>query len=192
MIKSLRGIFLSGLAVILPISLTAYILYWIATRSEALLAPLFHRWLPESLHLPGIGVVAAVLLVFVVGVLTRMWLISTILGLGERILKRIPLVKTIFNPLKDMMGFFTKSDKTQLSKPVRVRFGRAWVIGFITKHDVDLAGDGEKLVAVYFPMSYQIGGYTVMLAKDSCHEVNMSVEEAMRFALTAGLATAAD
>jgi uncharacterized membrane protein len=187
--KYLRTLFISGLAVVLPVSLTIYLLCWLAVSAEDLLGSQFQRWLGDGSYFPGLGILAALALILVVGALTRMWVLSSMLDLGERIMTRIPLVKTIYNPLKDMMAFFTRDNQRQLSRVVRVRFGQGWIIGFVTRDSVDLAGDGEALQAVYFPLSYQIGGYTLLMSKDDCEDVAMGVEEAMRFALTAGLAT---
>lgn len=188
--KQLRTLFLSGLAVTLPVSLTAYVLWWIGTGAEGLLGGLFQRWFGEGTYFPGLGVLAALGLILVVGLLTRMWVVSSALDLGERILARIPLVKTIYNPLKDMMGFFTRDNQKQLSHVVRTQVNGGWVIGFVTRETTAIVPD-QDLVAVYFPMSYQIGGYTLLLPRDRIETVDMSVEEAMRFALTAGLATEA-
>ena len=190
MLKTLRTLFISGFAVLLPLTLTIYLLWWIGSEAEALLGGLVTGWFGEGIYFPGLGVLAALALVLVVGLLTRMWVVSSLVELGQRILARLPLVKTIYTPLKDMMAFFTSSSgrKKQLSRVVRTAFQGGWLIGFVTRENVTL-GDATGLVAVYFPLSYQIGGYTLLLPPDRLETLEMTVEEAMRFTLTAGLAT---
>lgn len=190
--KLLRTLFLSGLAVILPVSLTIYLLWWIGSQAEGLLGGLVRRWFGEGAYFPGLGVLTALVLILVVGLLTRMWVVSSLVELGQRIMTRIPLVKTIYNPLKEMMSFFTAGDRqSRLSRVVRTEFGGGWVIGFVTKEGVTLV-EGRELTAVYFPMSYQIGGYTLLLPPERLETLPMTVEEGMRFALTAGLAISSD
>jgi len=188
MTRLLRTFFISGLGVVLPTAFTVYLLWWIGSQAEALLGGAFRTWLPEGWYVPGMGVAAGLLLILVIGILTRIWLARELIALGERILAHIPLVKTIYTPLKDMMRMFTRDQQQQLSRVVRTRVGEGWVIGFVTRSEVRLVAEDDALLAVYFPMSYQIGGYTLLLPESRLEQLDMSVEEGMRFVLTAGLA----
>ena len=190
--KLIRSLFLNGLAVVLPTAGTLYLLWWIGNQAESLLGGLFQLWLPEGWYLPGMGVVAGLLLVFAIGLLTKLWLTRELIGVGERLLARIPLVKTVFTPLKDMMGMFTKDHTNQLSRVVRYHFGDSQLIGFVTKSQVQMTATDQPMAAVYFPMSYQIGGYTLLLPEDKLEQLDMTVEEGMRFVLTAGMAQGAE
>ncbi len=89
------------------------------------------------------------------------------------------------------MAFFASTGGRQrLNRVVLVRFGEARLIGFLTHDAPFLPGvaDAATLVAVYMPFSYALGGYTVLMPRDRVEACDLSVEEAMRFALTAGLA----
>ena len=124
---------------------------------------------PDSLYWPGMGVVAGLALVFVIGVLMNAWLFRAFLEWCERLLERIPLVKTLYGAVRDLMGFFSGSDKKAMSKAVVVAVGNTSLrfIGFITREDFgDLPTGigGDDAVAVYLPMSYQMGGFTTMVA----------------------------
>jgi len=191
-LKQLTATFLRGLATVLPVVLTLYILYWFAVTAERVLGgPL--RWaLPDWLYRPGLGIVMGVVLVFVVGLFMELYVARRLVTLGEQLLLRIPVVKTVYGAIKDFAGFISESSKGKsLNQVVRVRLdGDVYILGFVTREDftglpLELAGPG--MAAVYLPMSYQIGGYTVMLSRDRIEPIPMSSEEALRFAVTAGM-----
>lgn len=191
MMRQIRQLFLSGLAVTVPSVLTVYAIWWIAKEAEGLFGPLLQRWIHESIYFPGMGVAATLLLILGIGVLARFYLVSSVLGFGERLLTHVPLVKTIFSPLKDMMNFFAEDRDEDLGRVVLFEWNGAQVVGFMTKDNISLDGTGEERIAVYLPMSYQIGGYTLLLPRDRVTEIDMSVEEGMRFAISAGVASKA-
>lgn len=182
--------FWRGLAAILPLGLTIYLLYWLGTRAEALLAPVLKGVLPDALYFTGLGVIAGLLAVFVIGALMTTVLARWLLSLGERIVSVVPMVKTVYGALKDTMALFSGDDRRQLNQVVLVRVGAldAWVLGFLTRNDVaDVVPDGADHVAVYLPLAYQIGGFTVMVPRASIQAIEMSTEDALRFAVTAGM-----
>ena len=109
----------------------------------------------------------------------------------EEGLDRIPLVKTVYGAVRDLMSLFSKAGTRKFSKVVMVKFPglEARLVGFVTIEDftglaID-AGPGD--VAVYLPMSYTIGGYTVFLPRKCLTPLDMSLEDAMRFVVTAGM-----
>lgn len=194
--KTIGKIFLGGLVAIAPIGLTVYVLYWLgATAQDLLDDPLAHLFYQDRVEqVPaGAGVVAAFVVVFVVGVLANFWLVRTLLSWAERLLERIPLVKTLYGSVRDLMGFFgTSGEKQKLSQVVMVTVGNTdlRLIGLLTRDDFsDLpAGVGSnETVGVYLPMSYQVGGFLTMVPRSSVEPIDMSMEEAMRFAVTAGM-----
>ena len=114
-------------------------------------------------------------------------------GWMDRLIGRIPIVKTVYGAIRDLMQLFpTSTDARDLRSVVVVRLGNIRVLGFITRDDLPeleaLAG-GTDLVAVYLPMSYQIGGLTIYLPKDQCEILDMPVETAMRRVITAGMSS---
>ncbi|MHC5067681.1 MAG: DUF502 domain-containing protein [Planctomycetota bacterium] len=183
----LRRIFLSGLAVLLPTAATIYLLWWIADRTETLLGGWFQRALPGTTYLPGMGVIAALALVCVVGLLTRMWLLRGLIIWGENLLARVPIVKSLFTPLRDVVRLFAGNQERSLGRTVLVELGPAQAIGFMTREGLDFDHSGEERVAVYLPLGYQIGGQTLLLPRRQVRELDIPVEEAMRFAITAGV-----
>lgn len=190
--KKLSKIFFTGLAAVLPVILTVYILIWLGSSAESMLGGLIKLLLPNRWYQPGMGLVAGVVLIFFIGLLLRAWFVRRLFLWGERLLNRIPLVKAIYGSIRDLMGFFAGGKDQGFSQVVLVRLGETdmRVLGFVTRDDFkDLPPGmgGEGTVAVYMPMSYQIGGYTVMMPRAAITPVNMSMQEAMRFAVTGGM-----
>ncbi|MET0983964.1 MAG: DUF502 domain-containing protein [Steroidobacteraceae bacterium] len=182
--------FLKGLVAVLPVSLTIYVVYWIGTTAERMLGGLLRLVLPEAQYRPGLGLVVGFVVVFLIGLVVNAYFVSALLRLGESLLGRIPVVKTIFGAFKDFTRFLPSSGEGRdLKRVVLWRMGQAELIGFVTEEHTHAAiaqrtGDA---VAVYFPMSYQIGGYTLYLPRDQLEPLEIRVEEAMRLVLIGGV-----
>ena len=189
--RRLWNTFLKGLAAVLPLALTVYVVFWLAKTAESVLGGPLRAWLPEDRYWPGLGLLVAFILILIMGVLVDAYVVRRLFRYGESILARIPIVKTIFGAFKDFSRFLPAGGKARdLKRVVLWRFGTAQVIGFVTEEQVNpklFGASDEELVAVYFPMSYQIGGYTLYLPKDELRETELSVEEAMRLVLIGGV-----
>jgi uncharacterized membrane protein len=189
--RRLWNTFLKGLVAVLPVALTLYLVFWLGSTAEAILSGPLRALLPEDRYWPGLGLLVGFLLVLLVGVMVNAYVVRRLLRLGESVLARIPIVKTIFGALKDVTRFLPASGKSRDLKRVVVwRLGTAQLIGFVTEEQISprlFGAAAVELVAVYFPMSYQIGGYTLYLHKDELRETDLSVEEAMRLALIGGV-----
>lgn len=179
---------LTGLFTLLPLGLTVYILWWLAHAAESLLAGLLQAVAP-GFYVPGMGLAAALALAFLVGLAMRAWLVQRLFALGEAALYRIPVVKGVYGSIRDFLHFVYAPEQEGLGKVVAFRLPGApsvRLIGFLTREEVP-GLEGQDLVAVYLPFSYQIGGYTVLVPRERLEPVAMSMEEAMRFTLTAGV-----
>ena len=189
--RRLWNTFLKGLAAVLPLVLTVYVVVWLASAAESVLGGALRALLPEDRYWPGLGLLVAFLLILVVGLLVDAYIVQRLFRYGESILARIPIVKTIFGAFKDFSRFLPAGGKARdLKRVVLWRFGTAQLIGFVTEEQLNpklFGANSEDLVAVYFPMSYQIGGYTLYLHKDELRETELSVEEAMRLVLIGGV-----
>lgn len=183
--------FVTGLITLLPLAVTLYLLYWLAWGAESLLGPWLHRFLPGPWYIPGLGLLAGLLLVYLVGLAMRVWVVQRLFGWSEALLYRIPVVRAVYGSVRDFLHFLAQhSDRRQFHEVVAVRQGNSYVIGFVTRGDLDwLQGppDMREKVAVYFPMSYQIGGYTVLMPRSALEPLDLTMEEGMRFVLTAGV-----
>jgi uncharacterized membrane protein len=137
------------------------------------------------------GIVAGVLLLLAAGTLVNAYIVRRVIARWERFLDRIPVVKTIYGATRDFARLLpTGGKRHDLKRVVLARFGDARIIGFVTRDDASELGivaAKDDLLAVYFPMSYQIGGYTALLPRASVQPLDLSVETAMRLVLTGGL-----
>lgn len=194
--KNVTRIMLQGVAAILPAVLTLYILFWLAATTEHLLGGIIQFIWPPAWYWPGMGLLLGVALAYGVGLLLEGWLMQRLLDWSEGLLNRIPLVKTLYGSVKDLIGFFAGNKAKSLEQVVTVVINSGGVplrlLGFVTRNDFKglPAGIGaDDMVAVYLPMSYQIGGYTVMVPRSAVQTVSMTREQAMRFIITGGMST---
>lgn len=192
------GTFLSGLIVVLPLMVTLTIVMWIISSAETLLGSFIKVLIPNEAYLPGMGLILTLVLIFTVGILMQAIYFRRILHWLEQLLEHIPLIKTVYNAVKDLTGFFSRTgaNNRRFGQVVQVHLPELPVrmIGFVTLEDLDQAGlndqtINEDCVAVYFPMSYQIGGYTLLLPRSYLKLLDMNMEEAMRFMITAGMSS---
>ncbi len=189
----LGRIFVTGLLTLIPAVATIYLLAWLIGAVDRLFGkPL--RWLmSDETYLAGMGILLALAIVFGVGVLMHAVLFRRLFRWAEQAMLAVPLVRSIYSAVKDMIGLFGRDSGPAMQVVSVTLPGTSWrLLGFVTRAEfTDLpAGIGTASeVAVYLPMSYQVGGYTVIVPRDSVKPVEMSREDAMKFILTAGLKT---
>ena len=174
----------------MPIALTVWFVVWLATSTELLLQGVFVWFLPEELYVPGLGVALGIAIIFAAGLLARIFLLRQIWDWMESIFERIPVIKTVYKAIGDFLEFFSNSGiDERAARVVTIDMGNdVSLIGLVTDTEPDfLAGKGSDLMAVYLPMSYNVGGYTVLVPASRVHDTDMTVEAAMRYALTAGI-----
>jgi len=191
MLRKLRNALLRGLIVVLPIGLTLWLLWWLATGTESMLQQVILLAIPPEHYQPGMGIVAAVILLLAAGTAVNAYIVRRMLARWEHFLDRIPVVKTIYGASRDFMKLLPAGGRRRdLKRVVLARFGDAQIIGFVTRDDASELGivpASDDLLAVYFPMSYQIGGYTALLPRSTVVPLDLSVETAMRMVLTGGM-----
>lgn len=187
--KKISQLFLQGLLAIFPIAVTIAVLYWLGTTAEATLGRLLRYLLPDQWYLPGLGIVSGFLFVIIIGLLLNAYLFRQLGRFTEKLFSGIPLVRTIYGSVRDIAKFASASQREEeLQKAVLVTLDQdIRVIGFITGRAVQFSG-AEELYAVYLPMSYQIGGYTLLLPESRIQPLDMNVQDAMRYVLTAAMA----
>lgn len=185
--KTLSKIFFQGLFAVLPIVLTIAIIVWLISTLETYLSKLLLLVMPANLYWPGLGLILGILLIFGLGLLIKFYLGQLIIRALNKLMERIPVVSAVYSAFNDMVRFLSPSEKEELQKAVLIEVQEgAEVIGFVTSEDVAL-GDRSELIAVYIPMSYQIGGFTLFMPKDKVKELDMAPSEAMKKVLTASM-----
>lgn len=193
--KSLLNVMMKGLAAVLPIGLTIYFIWWLATSAESVMRRLITIVVPEQHYYPGMGILAGLVLLFVAGTALNAYFVRRTLHFWEEQLQRIPVVKTVYSAVRDIARLLPAGGKKRdLQSVVIYQVGDARLLGFVTRDDLpelEAQAGGIDLVAVYIPMSYTIGGYTIFVPKTAVQPLDMPIEAAMRLALTGGMATTA-
>lgn len=204
MISRFTRVFFRGLMALLPIIITLYLIFILAWWAEETMRGILTIVLvdPEGLgedeiaplvrYYPGMGLVLAVLLIFLFGLLLNAYFVKRIYVHAESLMQRIPIIKSIYGASKDFLSYFTSMQRQKMNQVVLVRLPNTdkKLLGLITREsfeDLPEGIGGENHVAVYLPMSYQVGGYTLILPRDEVELVDMSIEDCLRFVLTAGI-----
>lgn len=194
--KSLPRLLLTGLLTLLPVVVTLAILAWLVSSLEAMLGGLIAWLLPDGAYRAGMGLVASLFLILALGAMMTTWLAQRLFEVFEGAMLRIPVINSLYGAVKDVTALFSPENKREFNSVVSYTLPgtSAKLIGFVTREDssdlpagLNLAG----MVAVYFPMSYQVGGYMLFLPRDQLESVDMSTSDALRFVLTAGVTRAA-
>lgn len=191
--NTIGKLFLKGLVVVIPAVLTLAIFWWMASGAERLLGGLIIRVLPEGWYIPGMGMVSALAITILIGLLTHIILFQKLFELGDSVLNRLPLFKTIYSAIKDFIGYLSPDSSKAMSKVVLVKIpGQEFeMLGFVTREEfskLPLKLSVNDPIAVYLPMSYQIGGYTLFLPRSCLTPVDISFEDGMKLVLTGSVA----
>lgn len=165
-----------GVLVVVPVAATLYVVYWIIAKIDGLL----------GLRLPGAG------LVITLGVITAVgFLVSNVLGAGvvrmvESLLTRLPLVRMLYNAIKDLAGAFI-GEKKGFDRPVCVELpGVGLVLGFQTRDQVEVEGFADH-VAVYLPQSYNFAGNLLMVPRSRVRPLQVAGSDFMTFIVSGGV-----
>jgi len=194
--KQLYKYFFRGLIAVLPVALTVYLLViflaWMEQMALGILRPFI-----GSFYIPGMGLLLGVVSIGAVGYLLSNERIARLLSILELPFNNIPVVKSVYSSLKSFADYFSPGSKPNAQQVVVLRMPghQMELVGLVTRQGVEGLPQGflpGRRVAVYLPMGYMIGGYTVFVPAEWIHPVNMSVEEAMRSSLIAWMARSPD
>src|SRR5687767_10061765 len=191
--RRIGRIFATGLLTLLPIIATIYFTVWFLTVLERFFGKQVMFLVPDEWYRTGMGLLVAIGVVFLVGILMHAILFRRLFGWAEKLVLEIPLVRSVYAAMRDLIGLFAENKEPALQVVSLALPGNMRLLGFVTRAGFSDAPPGiarADEVAVYLPMSYQVGGYTVLVPRSACTPVNMSREEALKFILTAGLKSA--
>lgn len=189
-VRRVNKTFLTGFVAILPITATIYLFFWVMGAAEAFFGNILEFILPDRWYRPGMGVAAGLIMIFLIGLMMEFLLIKSFATKFEGIIYRVPLVKSIYGSMREFLTFLLEGKSKGPRQVVAVSLGEEiTLIGFVTKRDLSFIKSECAIgkVAVYFPFSYQIGGYTCMVPVEKLIPLDMSLEHAMRFVMTAGI-----
>ena len=177
--------FIKGLVFALPLVITFGLVYWLFFQAENLLKIPLQWVLPEGAYITGMGVISAIALIFLLGVLVQAYITKHLLRLLQELVAHTPFVKTLYLTARDFMNLFAGDRQESMQGVVAITLDNdIRLMGFVTNNHVDV-GSTSDLVAVYFPMSYQIGGYTMLVPRERLEVLDVPVKTAMQQVLTA-------
>lgn len=196
----LKNIFLTGLAVIVPVGLTLYILTFLIGMMDGLLTIIPMRYHPTALigfHIPGLGIIITVLLVFFCGLMTKSIIGKKIVVYGEGLLDSIPIVRSIYMAIKKIVDSMVLYRSRSFQKVVLVEFPRkgAYTVAFVTgapAYEVH-AKTGQRCISVYVPTTPNpTSGYFIMFPEQEVVNLDMSVEDAFTLIISGGIVNPPD
>lgn len=186
--KQLQKIFLQGLVTFLPIALTIYIVYAGVAIVDSFLGDGLRQILP--VYIPGLGFLITIVLIMLLGLLLNNLIAGGIFQNLETKLTKVPFVKAIYSPLRDLMNLFSKGGGPGgLQKVVLVDMDNGIrAMGLVTREsfaDVPaIEQNAGDRIAVYIPMSYGLGGFTLLVPRTKITPLDMPIEKAMSLAIT--------
>jgi uncharacterized membrane protein len=185
--KKIFNYFLQGLLFIAPIGITLYVIYLVFTFIDNILKAYLIDII--GFRIPGLGIVILFFFISIVGILGQTIIAKPIKNWTANVLKRMPLLQTIYNTLKDFFSAFVGKEK-RFSKPVLVKvnlISNLEKLGFITEEDLSDFNITDK-VAVYFPHSYNFSGELFIVPKEQVTPVTVPPAVVMKFIVSAGIA----
>ncbi|WP_257347088.1 DUF502 domain-containing protein [Pseudalkalibacillus decolorationis] len=186
--KALAKNFLNGIVTVVPIILVMYVVIKVFEFLDSILGNTFRGFLKED-YVPGLGLLASLILITVLGWLSKQYLSGKIVELVDKFLDRIPIIKSLYSVIKDTIQSFL-GEKKSFSKVVLVFIPGTNMksIGFVTSEDVhQLADPLAGHIAVYMPQTFQVAGFTFLIPKEEVEILDVKPEEAMKFVLSGGM-----
>ena len=186
----IRNYFIAGMVVLIPIGITIYLTIFLISISSKILPKEINpnHYLPYNI--PGVEIVTALILITIIGWLSLSFLGKRLLILFNNILKRIPILRTIYSAIGQMTETFTKTDKEK-KNVVLVEYPRkgSWAVGFATKENIGQMSDktNKKLINVFIPTTPNpTSGFLLMFPKEEVIYLDLTFEEASKFIVSAG------
>ncbi len=195
MMAAVRKWLLAGLLVLVPLGITVWVLDWIVGSLDRTLLILPESWHPDKLigfHIPGFGVLLVLAIVLLIGALASNFFGKKLVVWWDLLLFRIPIVRSIYSSVKQVSDTLFSENGNAFRKAVLVQWPRegVWTIAFQTGvpgGEVSNHVPGDYL-SVYVPTTPNpTGGYFVMLKREDCIELKMSVDEALTYVISMGV-----
>jgi uncharacterized membrane protein len=193
--NKLKNAFLAGLAVAIPIGLTIYILIFLIDLMDGLLRVIPPDYHPDrflGVRIPGLGVIATVVLIFTAGFLTTSYLGGKFFRFAEALVERIPLVRGIYQAIKQIVQTMVSKEGQSFKRVVLVEFPRPglYTVAFVTGVTTGELKDktGGNCINLFVPTTPNpTSGYYVMVPEDGVTDLEMSVEEAFKLIISGGM-----
>lgn len=195
MLSNLRKWMFAGLLVIVPVAITIWLIEWMLSTLDKTLLILPEAWHPDKLigfHIPGFGLILAVISLLIVGAVASNFLGKKVFVWGDNVLLRIPVVRSIYSSVKQVSDTLFSENGNAFRKAVMIEWPRSnvWTIAFVTgKPNGELLKHlKDDFVSIYVPTTPNpTGGYFVLLKMSDCIELDMSVDEALKYIVSMGV-----
>lgn len=185
----IKDALIRGIKITIPVLLTFLVLYWGVVTVESVFSAIVKPFIPSQYYFPGLGALIGLLFIFFIGTFINAWVVNWIYRAFEKLIHRVPVVSSVYQSIQDFTDMLGNNDKTYGS-PVLVEMAGMKLIGLVTCQtfkDLESSKINTADVGIYLPMSYQLGGFFVVVPRTSVTPLNMSVQDAMKFILTAGI-----
>jgi uncharacterized membrane protein len=191
----LKKYFIAGLLIWLPLAITLWVLDFVLSTMDRTLLLLPPSWQPDKLlgiHIPGLGVVMSVVIVLVTGMLAANFIGERLLGWWEGLLNRIPIVRSIYSSVKQISDTLFSKKGQSFRKVVLIQFPQTgqWTLGFVvgTPGARIAARTAENVITVYVPTAPNpTSGYVLVVRPDEVEEIDISVDDALKFHVSMGV-----
>jgi len=196
LLARLRTYFLTGIIVTAPIGITVYIAWQFITWVDESVRPLFPpRYNPETyvpFALPGLGLVVGFVALTLIGALTASFFGRALVRFGERLVERMPVVRTIYGALKQIFETVLAQSSDSFSEVVLVEYPRRdlWTIAFVTSHTKGEVQDitVDDMVNIYVPTTPNpTSGFLLFVPRQDLRPLSMSVEEGLKYVISTGI-----
>lgn len=188
MLQWLRRSFIAGFFVAVPIAVSVVAIIWMFRLVDGWTAPLSVRLLGRPV--PGLGIITTALVLLVIGALATNVFGRRLLQTGESYLLRLPLFRTVYSPVKQLVVAFSPDNEYGFKRVALVDDpARGFLLGFLTKEfTIDRGQGAEAVVAVYVPTNHLYLGDVLVVPRDRVSFPDVTVEQGIRIFLTGGMA----
>jgi uncharacterized membrane protein len=184
-IQNIRSKLFAGIATALPLFLTYFLLEFLFISLDELSAPILNKF---GIEIPGLGIVLTLVLLFFLGILVTNFLGRKIFDLGERFVKRVPVVNTIYSTLKQITDTFTKGTTDAFEGAVYIQYPRVglWTLAFISGQSIDK--NGIPYYHLFVPTTPNpTSGFFLIIPQADAVQSDMSVEEGLKTIISGGM-----
>ncbi len=184
-VNSIRNHFIIGLVVSVPLVVTILVFLWLFDAVDSILQPVIRVIFGRTL--PGVGLVATLLLIYITGLVSSNVVGKQLIRWGEKMLYRVPLVRTIYSSIKQVMENFSSNGKTNFLQVVLVEYPRKGVmsLAFVTGETCDKSG--KKLLSLLIPTAPNpLSGYVIVVLEEEVVRTSMKIDAAMRMIISCG------
>ena len=186
---AIKRIFFAGLVVVVPILITAFALYWLFHVLDGFLSPMIEEVAGEEI--PGLGILTEIVIIFLVGLVATNVLGSRLLRWIQALLIRIPVVKNIYPPIRQIVEAFHPSSGSSFKKVILVEYPKRgmYALGFLTS-EVSIKGtsSNERLYSVYLPTNNLYIGQVALFKTEEVIITGFTIEEGLKIILSGGTA----